>query len=302
MDVSSGAIARTAKRRTVAFCMIALVVAACGDAFTTAAPDGGLPGGGSDASFDVQVSDDGEGKDADHPRDAESTKDGTGDDVSSIDDSGPVMSDGGGGGGSGDATALCAKICPIGFDCVAGACVDRAAEHFGAATLTDNWSYGSFMSFGSSPFSAYGASWTTNGIVFASQAKNVLTSSVFHSITSAAYAGMSLPAGTLGLYPGATTNIDSVVRWTCPAAGTYAIAATFTGLGTTPPTTVGVSVNIGPANEIGKTIDGMTPSTSYSNPDQLMAVGDTIDFYVNFVTLSDDEQGGTSLDARITAN
>ena len=33
-----------------------------------------------------------------------------------------------------------------------------------------------------------------------------------------------------------------------------------------------------------------------------MAAGDTVDFYVNFNTLSDDEQGGTALDARITAD
>jgi hypothetical protein len=181
-------------------------------------------------------------------------------------------------------------------------CVDRAAQHFGAATTTDNWSYGSFMSFGSTAFTAYAASWTTNGIVFAGQTKNVLTSSVFHSITSASYEGMSIPAGTLGLYPGVTTSLDTVVRWTSPAAGHFAISATFSGLGTMPPTTVGASVNIGPVNEIGETLDGTTPSITYTNADVLVAIGDTIDFYVNFVTLSDDEQGGTGLDARITAN
>jgi hypothetical protein len=151
-------------------------------------------------------------------------------------------------------------------------------------------------------FVPYTASWTTNGIIFASQTKNVLTSSVFHSITAATYDGMNIPAGTLGIYPGAMTNFDSVVRWTAPAAGRYAIAVTFTGLGTMPATTVGVSVNIGPANQSGKTIDGAIPSSSYSTTAQSMAAGDTVDFYVNFVTLSDDEQGGTALDARITAN
>jgi hypothetical protein len=198
--------------------------------------------------------------------------------------------------------SLCVKACPSGFDCILGACVDRADQHFGAATTSDNWSYGAFTNFGSTAFVPYGASWTTNGIVFASKTANVLESSVFHSITAAMYQGMIIPAGTLGLYPASTTSTDSVVRWTAPTAGSYSISATFTGLGTTPATTVGVSVNIGQVNEIGETIDRTTPSVDYTGAAQPMNAGDTIDFYVNFTTLSDDEQGGTGLDARITAN
>jgi hypothetical protein len=279
-------------------CWVALALVACGGAFT-GADDGGTPPG-LDGSLDAGPPD-AHGKDAAGPRDAKS-RDAPGRETSGDEDGGP--SDGGrppSDGGKLDAS-LCAKTCPSGFDCLAGLCVDRAAQHYGTATATDNWSYGSFTSFGSSPFVPYKATWTTNGIVFTSQTKNVLTSSVFHSITSASYEGMDIPAGTLGLYPGTTTNLDSVVRWTAPEAGSYAISATFTGLGTMPPTTVGVSVNIGVVIEIGMSLDGAMPSISYANPTQSMAAGDTIDFYVNFITLSEDEQGGTGLAARITAN
>jgi hypothetical protein len=295
--------------RRFALCLTALAVAACGDAFTEASDGGVLPG--ADGSFDASIDTglrDSAGDEGARSRDAESR------DVVVVDDGGEA--DGGvppvpkPDGGAIDA-GLCLKTCPPNFDCLEGKCEDRAALHFGLVSQNpqSNWTYGSFTSFGSSNFVPYAATWTTNGIVFSSQAKNVLTSSVFHAVTSASYAGMAIPAGTLGIYPGATTDLDSVVRWTAPSAGHYAIAAVFTGLGTSPPTTAGVSVNIGPANVIGKSIDGAIPSIAYANADQVMATGDTIDFYVNFVTMgvamsadAGAEQGGTGLDARITAN
>jgi hypothetical protein len=286
----------------MAGCLLALALASCGEAFTDAV-DSGAPRG-IDGSFDASVDTalpDVVTSDGTAPRDARG--DAPGD---ALANEGGGHSDGSGPppmleGGALDAS-LCVKTCPSGFDCILGACVDRASQHFGAATTSDNWSYGSFTNFGSTAFVPYAATWTTNGIVFASKTANVLASSVFHSITSAMYQGMTLPAGTLGLYPASTTSTDSVVRWTAPTTGSYSISATFTGLGTTPATTVGVSVNIGAANEIAETIDRTTPSIDYTNADQTMNASDTIDFYVNFTTLSDDEQGGTGLDARITAN
>lgn len=289
--------------------LIALVVAACGAPFTTAAEDGGSPVLDGSVDTGLPVPDgslrDGAGAhdagnvhhDAALPHDAALV------DVSLPDDTGPPPVDAGV-----DADAEpCAHACPAGFDCILGKCEDRAALHFSEASnpSSGNWSYGSFASFGQPPFAPYMVHSKAGGLDLWGDTAGAIEPSVFYNpaLTPAVYALMNVPARALGLYP-PPQGRASVVRWIAPQTGPYAFDATFTGLGTMPPTMTGAYVNIGALNQFSQTINAyMGPNfVTYTNPAQTMTAGGTVDFYVQFVTSGDDLQGGTQLDVRFTAN
>jgi len=133
---------------------------------------------------------------------------------------------------------------------------------------------------------------------------HTLEPSVFHnSGLATTYDGMTIPLGALGLYPGPTGQ-TSIVRWTAPAAGLYAIDLTFTGL-SMPATQIDVGVFI---NNI-TVQNGSSALNAYgggntftlSVPAQMLSAGALVDFYATIITTMDDPPGGTSLDARITA-
>jgi hypothetical protein len=134
---------------------------------------------------------------------------------------------------------------------------------------------------------------------------HTLEPSVFHNggLLPQGYADLTVPSGALGLYPGAT-NEASVVRWTAPAAGTYSIDATFTGI-STPLTTVEVGVLVNNVTGAGTSAAlnsfGGGNTFTYSAPAQSLAAGTHVDFYVWTGFNRDDAPGGVSVDARITA-
>ena len=310
--------------RKVGWPLVALVVAACGDPFTTATEDGGsgvfdgsvLYDGSIDTGLPVP---DGSLRDGPGAHDAGSVHhdaalphDAALVDVSLPDDAGSPPVDAGSppvdAGADADASA-CLRACPSGFDCLSGSCEDRAALHFADVTNPssgNNWSYGSFGSNGSTPpFAAYPVRSKAGGLDLWGDTAGAIEPSVFHnpSLTPTAYDLMNVPPRALGLFPQSQT-IASVVRWTAPQTGQYAFDATFTGLGAMQSTMTGAYVNIGALTLFSNTINAfMGPnSVTYTNPAQMMVKDGTADFYVQFVTSGDDLQGGTQLEARITAN
>ena len=228
-------------------------------------------------------------------RDGPSPRDATSEQGVSSDGAGPPPAD----------AAECLRACPTGFDCNLGKCEDRASLHVASESKpSGNWSYGSFALFGTSSFASYSFQWTAGGLDFWGATDDTIEPSVFHnsSLMSATYAGMKVLPAALGLYP--AQNRASVVRWSAPQAGQYSINATFTGLGTAPVTMTAVYVQLGASIVFSPTINASmgANSATYTNPGQTMAVGDTVDFYVQFVSSGDDVQGGTGLEALFTAN
>jgi hypothetical protein len=293
--------------------LIALAAAACGQAFSTASGDGGAPGS-DDASFDTGApgedaagGEDAGGEDGARPRDATmedapsrdaNGKEGGGKgDGSTIDlDSGPIVDAG-----------SCARTCPAGFECIVDKCLDRAAPHFSATNNAPfNWSYGYATDLNGS-FHAYASHWSPNSSIDVwSTAPSSLEPSVFHNgaLLPQMYAEMTIPGGALGLYAGGTGQ-ESIVRWIAPAAGTYAINATFVGI-SAPVTTVyvGVFVNstVGPGTSQSlNAYPGDGNTFTFSPQPQALAAGSVVDFYVIEITNLDDPPGGVSLDAVITA-
>ena len=231
-----------------------LAIVACGEPFTVGPADGGgLPG--TDGSFDGGVVAPGD--------DAASPGDATVDDAQAPRDA--MAKEGGGGGGHGDASTggldagpkdaadVCTRTCPTGFDCLVDKCLDRAALRFSATSNNPlNWSYGYETSLGSS-FVLYSSHWSPGSQidVWTSTAAHTVEPSVFHNggLSQQTYQEMTIPGAALGLYPGGN-NEASILRWTAPAAGSYAIDVTFTGI-SAPITTIQTGVLVNNATGMG---------------------------------------------------
>jgi hypothetical protein len=304
---------------------IAIAVASCGGAFTTAPDDAGHPTN-LDGSLDAPIADVAT-EDVRVRRDGAS-RDAASEDVTTVDsspepkDGSPVDHDGGPIQDAepevGSEASSCSHPCPSGFECLATKCVDRAAPHFSAMTAQppdSNWSYGYEASLGGT-FMTYTHPWKAGVAIdiWTYMMTSTLEPSVFHNsgLVTETYGGMTLTAGLLGLFPGAASEA-SVVRWTAPIAGNYTIAATFTGI-STPPTLASVGVFIKgayiagsskPLNMFGGVNFFVFPGTDSgagSGAPQALLAGDAVDFYADPYMNSDDSRGGVELTATITTN
>ncbi len=274
------------------FAIVATSVVACGgDPFTAASSSDG--GGVGDASSDGASGDGGTGTDG-------GTSDGSVGDAGTTD--GSVID-----GGRADA-APCTATCPTGFTCVGQACIDDAAVHFSPTqNPAGNWTYGWTAQLASTftPYLLHSNVQTTLQVW--DLTLGTLTPSVFLNTGNATtiYGGnFTMPAGSLGFYPGAS-NEHSIVRWTAPVTARYAIDALFTGLcgaNASPVTTVSVTVLINGSVQIGKTINtnGGPNAVPFVQAHNQLNAGSIVDFIVDYGNNGNNAADATGLRAAIT--
>ena len=170
----------------------------------------------------------------------------------------------------------------------AGSTVYSAAKEFSlSANPNGVWTYGQTSAVGGSPtlftkkatgplepnagsvsyWNTGAGSWDAYHGVFANLGSSAVTVS----------AGLVLQPGTLALHP-ANKGAQSVVRFTAPEAGSYAIAATFTTLDAQAKKT-DASVVIGGSVKLQKAMSGAGAKAEFSQTVSL-AKGATVDFVV----------------------
>ena len=98
----------------------------------------------------------------------------------------------------------------------------------------------------------------------------------------------TLPTDTLNLHPTNTSGLDSDVRWTAPAAGTYTINGSYSALDST---TTFDSILVNGASVVSTNIDSNKKPFALT---ETLAAGSTIDFTVNCCSGSDHDYSNDS--------
>jgi len=124
---------------------------------------------------------------------------------------------------------------------------------------------------------------------------------VFYNPTSSTInpAGTNpIPPGTLAFHPGPNGE-NAIVRWTAPTAGSYNIAATFTGRDFVGPTTTDVAVLLNGSQLWVGEVTGYLADVSFSAAPLALNAGDTIDFTLGFGTDGNYYYDSTGLAAQV---
>ena len=206
---------------------------------------------------------------------------------------------------AGDIDVQVSALDPLGFY------VDSLAAPFRVISPTDifwglskvtnpsvPWSYGYTNTLGGSliPFTEYRAgdveAWLLAGLD-PSVSRSTTGNDVVCCSNTLVY-----PADMLVLHPGPSGQ-QSVVRWTAPVSGVYAIAGHFKGVNTTP-TTTDAHIRLNSSTSLfSETIADYYVPHPFSIS-QSMAAGDTIDFVVGYGTNGNHLSDSTGLAGTIT--
>jgi len=177
-----------------------------------------------------------------------------------------------------------------------------AAGDFSAVSNPNGaWSYGWSASRGSG-FNLDTVATTVSGVDVWNYSSTQVEPDVFHNGTSdtIAPAGTNpIPAGGLAFHPGPSGQ-NAIVRWTAPSAGSYALAATFTGRDDVGMTSTDVAVLANSAELWSGEVTGYLATQSYRASRLNLNAGDVVDFTVGYGTDGSYSYDTTGLSADIS--
>jgi hypothetical protein len=180
---------------------------------------------------------------------------------------------------------------------------DIAGSFSGTSNPNGVWSYGQFTELTSTftPLAFHNDTSSCSNLPNWSGAPGGFPVVVGNNTGSTVTCGSwALPTGTLNLHPTDTVGVDSDVRWTAPASGTYLISGSYSALDST--TTLD-SILVNGISAFSTNINSLNRSTTFSLTETLIA-GGTLDFTVNCCSAGDPDFGfdSTGLQGTITAN
>lgn len=198
------------------------------------------------------------------------------------------------------ALTLCAVIGGVG-QVKAGIVYDAASEFSTTSNPNGVWRYGNSASLGGA-FNLFTTNGNSQGMDYWNFTGVLEVPMVEHNGTAnpvTTFGSVTIQPGQLAFHPGGGPNDQfTLVRFTVPTAGDYAIDSKFTGLDFVGPTTTDVHVLIDGVSIFNGSVNAYGSGPSFSSTLALLA-GVTVDFAVGRGSNGTYNFDTTGLDARI---
>jgi hypothetical protein len=185
---------------------------------------------------------------------------------------------------------------------------DAASGFSNSNNPTGVWSYGYSQTLGGT-FTVYTGQAIDSGIDFWGRGSMTAWTTVpwvAHNSTdllvdwNTASGHVHFQPGQLGFHPGLdSVNQFSIIRFTSPTAGLFDLSSSFSGLDMTEGTTTGVQVRLNGSSLFTGQVNGSV-GTSYTKT-LMLAVGDTVDFTVDWGVNGTAYFDSTGVSATLTA-
>jgi hypothetical protein len=201
------------------------------------------------------------------------------------------------------AFGLCCLYCIV-APAHAGVTYDASSGFSATNNPNGVWSYGNSATLGGT-FNLFGTSGNYAGIDYWNFTGGAAAPLVGHNGTSSTitiFNSITVQPGELWFHPGGGSNDQfTLVRFTAPTAGTYAISTSFVGIDFVGPTTTDVHVLLDGSSIFDGAVNSYGSGPSFSTSAKLLA-GDTIAFAVGRGVDGTYNYDSTGLSAQISSS